>query len=281
MTGDPLTYTDTLYAYVRAKNNAGSYGKSLRIGPFVVKDGTSPTKPKVTVKVMPADMTLYVLQPSLDLESGIKKQEYAIGKNNTTDISVRDWTDATHQSGLVNIYRRVAQGKQSWPGRVRAIPVTLSRSNLPTGVKLYIHYRTINSQGKISSQSVTGPIVLDQTPPDVPTLKLNYPGNNKITINANGLHDGQSGIRKVEYKVRTTGTNFSTEWRTLRSYHGVLNANRTYNDSKTISDPYPRYTSKVGIRVTNGNGEQTVVWSQPRPLESRNLQVNPNVKFNP
>ena len=272
LSGSELSYKKPTYVYVRAENNAGTFSGTLKIGPFVASDPTSPTGPKVTVKIMPHDMHLYLLQPSVDPETNIKERQYAIGRNNPQGVGVRSWPSVTQNDFSLNIFQaiplgvwiRAAEGKMVWPGNVPSVGFDINRSGLPVGVPIYIHYRTVNGQSMTSSESVTGPVILDTSPPDAPTVKLTHTMGNILRISLGGVHDGQSGISEVEYAI-TLANHINATWNPLWTNTGQPDRNRTMSFSRSASYPvtYKYSRLKVGIRITNGNGQQRVVWTYP------------------
>jgi hypothetical protein len=232
--------------------------------------------------VTSGSIKLYVIRPSYDLESGIKGAQYAVGTT-PGDMDVIKFPESgenlksTFWLNLpVTEWRNVVKRHTGWNSNINAGYYSISRDNLPAGKKLYISYRTFNKDGKFSGRVVTGPIIIDNTPPLSPVVQITPKINSSshkvvITLSTSNIYDPESGVEKVVYEVdkKSVKGNWHTSiaWKNLMNITGIKKDKQSSTEFVTVpgkfaySDMY-----KVGVRVTNGNGMQRVVWSNPSQI---------------
>lgn len=289
--GDPFSYTNPVYVHIRAVNNAGLHGKTITYGPYTAPDISSPSTPGVEAMVIPGNVKLYVVSPSYDLESGIDYVQYAIGTTaGGTDITDFPSNGSNLQGQRLYIvpeWRSAVKTQTSWSQKKDALAYNISATNLPADKKLYFSYRTVNKQGKVSGKAIAGPVIIDNTPPESPGIKIIPIMNNgkaEITLTLSNIYDPESGVEKVEYEIKTKSVNGSW-WITANNWTDLVN-----NGIQKNKQNYTKYLPvngnisqtdifKVGIRVTNGNGRQRVTWSNVAKIIVQ-VKINNVSRFN-
>ncbi|MEW5768585.1 MAG: FG-GAP-like repeat-containing protein [bacterium] len=184
-TGLNLTWGQTYYFAVKAKNGAGLWSEVGISNGIKVNDSTPPTKPVVTDDGdVTSDKTkLHAKWSSSDPESGIVEYQYAIG---TT-------------SGGTNVV--------GWTSVGLATEVTKSGLNLIWGQTYYFAVKAKNGAGLWSEVGVSNGIkVNDPTPPSKPVVT----DDGDVTSDKTKLHakwsasDRESGITEYQYAIGTT-----------------------------------------------------------------------------
>jgi len=106
--------------------------------------------------------------------------------------------------------------------------------------------------------------VLDDTPPLAPIISSFSFSGSQVTVDVEDVHDPESGIAEIEYSVRFPSGR-TMDWARLADIQNPLYQSSDYLDrtvplllALSLNGPTP---NEVGIRVTNSNGLQTVVWS--------------------
>ncbi|TVR34623.1 MAG: hypothetical protein EA390_02755 [Balneolaceae bacterium] len=256
--GGDLNFTDEYYLHVRAESRSGMLSEALTIGPVVPRDPTPPVRPNIRARAINANIGFYLTRPALDPET-IITYEYGLGTSHY-NTSLRSYsTISDFGLGLTTgIWRAAALGEVTWPDSFKPVHTTLSTSGLANGQQLYIRLRARNSQGTLSAFTSSGPIIFDNTAPPVPSISAPLDGTT-LNVNMSGLTDPESGIRRVEYRVVNTSTGRAIlNWTTVLSYStpqmGTFSRSRTL----TVSGSLNASNIKVYVRVTNGNGLQTV-----------------------
>ena len=129
------------------------------------------------------------------------------------------------------------------------------RQRLRANVAVRSTFRTV------SAPSAAGPIVVDATAPIIGGVTLTDNGNGTVTIRASQVRDPESGLQKVEFRLKDAFDPFKgTLWASLFSVYGNK---ASMSGEKTVSmSGYSKNSLRVGVRVTNGAGGQTTVWTQ-------------------
>ncbi|PSQ88234.1 MAG: hypothetical protein BRD45_07000 [Bacteroidetes bacterium QS_8_64_10] len=154
--------------------------------------------------------------------------------------------------------------------------------NLPHGKKLVINLKAFNYEGGTKETTTRGWyrqastfIMLDDTAPPEPNITSHSFDGNNVTINVDEVKDPESGIVKVEYAVRNNNnqnTRRRITWGELAPISGgPQTGSQDYSGTKdyTMNAPYMTGDpNEVGIRVTNGRGQQTVVWTDALQLNA-------------
>ena len=285
---DGIGFVEDRYVHVRAINHAGAASPIHTIGPFRPVDPTAPRHPHPHAMVMQDGIRMYLPRPAADRESGIEGYQYAVARQTSRGHSVsrefpKDNTvdfqpPCSSGSGVYQVYVPVSvyvPGSSGGSGSGSSGPaptgcspaysgssapyVFIPNQNLPTGTSLYVYLRGINQQGHHSKySSKTGPIVLDTSPPEQPSVTARFlpvlNGSSTLFIDVSGVHDPESGVRKVEYGLKENG---STTWHDYVTLSGLATSPQSY--SRSFSGPSGP-GSEVGIRITNGSGVQRVSW---------------------
>ncbi len=282
--GGDLNFTDEYYLHVRAESRSGMLSEPLTIGPVVPRDPTPPMRPDIRSRAMNANIGFYLTRPALDPETNIT-YEYGLGTSHFIR-SLRNYTAISNwELGLISaIWRSTALGDVNWPAGLSPVYTTLPTSGLTNGQSLYVHIRARNSQGSTSAYTSSGPIIFDNTPPLVPSISAGLSGST-LNISMGNLTDHESGLRRVEYRVVN-----STSGATIRNWTTVINNSTpqmgTFSRSRsvTVSGGLFPWNIRVYVRVTNGNGMQTVdsvqaVYSISNPLNTQQMHGNLNLTF--
>jgi large repetitive protein len=280
--GGELNFTNEYYLHVMAESRSGMLSAPLTIGPVVPRDPTPPVRPDIRARAINANIGFYLTRPALDPETNIT-YEYSLGTSHH-NTSLRSYTTISDW-GLALIsgaWRGAALGELNWNNNLNPVHTTLPTTGLTNGQQLFIRLRARNSQGTLSAYTSSGPIIFDNTAPPVPSINATLDGSN-LTVNMNNLRDPESGIRRVEYRVVNTSTGS-----TIRNWTNVIDNSTpqmgTFSRSRsiTVSSSLNPINIRVYVRVTNGNGLQTVsnvnaVYSIVNPVI--NPVIIPNLNF--
>jgi len=263
------SYTDSFYVHMRAVDNAGNRSDSVAtLGPVVVPDPTRPLTPIIRATAKPDGLGFYLQKPSYDGETGILRYEYMLENKGTMQ------SDDTWKS--IEVADPVASGTQSgtYSTSVSAGFTALSPGkNFRDGDEIYIYVRAVNKQGISSGIAKSGPVIYDTSPPKTPTINLSKSGD-IMTISISNLHDPESGVKKVEYRVCDTSNYtlncFGTPgnwggWSDLANYTWLRK--NQFQLSKQVNISNLDYDNlKVFVRVSNRNGMQSTASYKPQPV---------------
>ncbi|WP_375581468.1 hypothetical protein ABWH96_10835 [Marivirga tractuosa] len=276
------------YFYVRAINNASSKSEVAKLGPFTPKDPTAPDIPDMQVTERPNALRIHIIENSFDPESGLKGYQYALGTStNTADLQgfangdEVNWEYSNYDALLkgVNFNFSLTEGS-SGPEQPT---FDIEKNNLPKGEPIYVFFRAVNQQGMKSGIVACGPIILDDTPPETPDVSLTTTSDNKVKIELNDVHDPESGISKVVYKVYWTRNtlNKSTDHITGFEVSSPSSSPRNFTFYKYLGN-YDSGSIEVVVWIYNGRGEYTRS-SKSIPLQILNNNNNSyqgNLQFN-
>jgi len=284
ITGNWLSYTDSVYVHVRATDKAGNKSDPLMIGPLLPTDPSLPRTAMVHPMVVPDGVRLYVRRPSYDQESGIDGYKYKI-ENENTGKTVKsypsgDSTDVRplcpQASGLVMQTAMTVQsagrpGPEEWTSSVNSLgctpasnvntaPYTLiQKDGLPTGVPLSLTLKAVNGQGRSTVIAATNRFTLDDSAPTFSAEASRTTGSSDVQVSLTNVHDPETGIAGVE--VRPAGTRgYYARWTEAAAPSNRPTSPQSYTtttgqtrQATTTSPP-----DSVKVRVTNGTGQQTV-----------------------
>lgn len=249
-------FKDSVYVHVWAVNNAGAKSEPTTFGPMVPRDPTGPSTPKLQVRVAYDKLYLYVPRVSFDKESDLRGFEYSIGTS-PGDTDVRAWPSGSDVDYEWSNSNSVGASLAVFFGGDPVPTFEVDRSGLPEG-RLYVNFRAVNRQGKASSTVASGPVVLDDTDPLSPNLSVSVTGNGTLKVEADNLHDPESGITKVEYKLRNTTSGMGDYyWSTFMPISGVNMTEQSHDRTFDVSSYGNIYDVRVYVRVTNSAGDQT------------------------
>ena len=159
---------------------------------------------------------------------------------------------------------------------------SISKSNLPQGENLYVFVRAVNKQGKYSSIVASGPVMFDETAPESPSITTDLSNDGtSVTVTAGNLHDPESGIKKIEYKItgQVNGIYSIANWYTFKDVNTIFRDERSYNRTFNIQN-YDPGTITIKIRVTNGTGRQAVSSKQITLSDLFSNAVNQDQNYN-
>jgi large repetitive protein len=263
------------FVHVRAVNNAGGTSEILSLGPKQPNDSTSPIRPIMRIMPNGNSLALYLTKPSYDPESGLKGFQYSIGTS-AGGSDVRSYPSGSEvdiefsNSDVDQLLNFIQQMGYTTVVGFELPSFSIPLSGLPKGQELYINYMAVNNQGGKSIMRSTGPIVIDETRPYQPNVDISTSWNS-ISITASNLHDPESGIADVEYRIYDgdTGEPLSN-WQTFMNINGVRNG--LFSNTKSVDYPGKRSTGinyNVAIRVRNPFGmSRTGYYILPPPPQS-------------
>jgi hypothetical protein len=269
ITGDPLNFEDEFYVHIRAVDYAKRTSNSvLTYGPVKPRDPTAPDVPVMAASVKNNDPGFYLLRPSLDLETDIDQYELAMGTSRFSE-NIQDWSEQDMSSVdlLIGFWKFYQSQGMDWPDQAAQF-VDVPTDNLSDGQEFHLQLRTINGYGSESPKAYSGPIMIDNSPPQNPSISLtNRSYNSTVSISVSGISDPHSGIQKVEYKVMDPSKFINSQkvvqgWTDLMSVSGTQTGTLSGGESVDISG-HSFMDLRIYVRVTNGNGLQTTVSKQP------------------
>ncbi|MFP8488614.1 hypothetical protein ACKGJO_05880 [Gracilimonas sp. Q87] len=284
-----------VYVHVRAVDKAGNVSDIYTVGPKKPRDPTSPKTGRLQAKVNPNDVKLYFTELPYDPETDLNGIQYSLGTSpGATDL--RPWptesqVDFTwsHQKNYNLSQTSTSSGSNgyfvqySYFGNTTDRYLTIPRSELPEGVDIYINYRSVNGNGKVSGTRATGPLALDESIPVMPTLDVTYKAaDDRLHIELDDIEDPETGIASVRYAVYRDKNPLPIKgWSNMQSIYGVRDGSFDLSKYVYFSDgQVPDYTDlEVRIKITNGAGMQRTI---TRPLtmsdshEIKNFQAPKN-----
>jgi hypothetical protein len=237
VTGGIVEHLDSFYIDVEAINYAGLISEPFRSGPHIPPDPSPPSAPTAALCYGLPSGTNYLIfsQRSHDHETGLRGYQVAIGTMpGGTDIV--DWNGGTVDFDNLDI--GVAG---SW---------ILPDFGLAQGTTCYISLRAMNNAGMISGNCVTGPYIIDSTPPITPivTPSLERPGGRgflHLRLIFSNVSDPESGIEHIQYAIGTSnGDTDITDWNgsglvyerwIMYGFIGMTGGNTYYIGARTIN----------------------------------------------
>ncbi|MCA1803582.1 MAG: hypothetical protein LC662_14125, partial [Rhodothermaceae bacterium] len=272
-----FNFGDDRYIHVRAVNKAGTAGQARSFGPIRVKDPNGPTKPEVNAAKMQDFIRLYLSMGAWDPETKLKGYQFAVGTT-PGGTDVKNWGPAGNVDfeytdvqfyNYINKYRISINGVSApYLDIPLSDPSKPARSTFPVGPMLYFSLRGVNNQDMPSGYSVSGPINLDTTPPNTPTITMTRPSGNWLYAKVENIHDPESGFLKVEYKLerKVVSSTGLVNWYTITGFDWKNQINystpRMIGSTSHIYADIPSGISfddiRINVRVTNGAGLQGI-----------------------
>jgi hypothetical protein len=269
------------YLFVRAKNNASLFSDVTKIGPVRAYDSSSPDLPDMQVTERSNALRIHIIKNSFDPESGLKGYQYALGTSpNTADLkgfpsgSNVSWEYSNYDALLKGVnFNFSLSGGSSGPEQPT---FDINKNDLPKGEPIYVFFRAVNNQGGKSAVVACGPIILDDTPPEMPDITLSTTSDEKVKVQLNNVNDPESGITKVVYRVfwSDNGISKRTDHITVFQVNTPTTNSRDFTFYKYIGD-YDPGSIRVGVWVYNGLDEYTYT-SKSLPLQ---LSFDPNSTY--
>jgi hypothetical protein len=283
ITGDWLSYVDSVWVHVRAVDNARNKGESLTLGPYMVEDNSPPSLPEVHPMVVPNGVRLYFAKPAYDLESGIEGYQYEVRNANTqnvvksfpSDASVEIGPQCPQSSGQYAIIQAdmtidsgqsaPRPGPEKWTPDADPMGCTpesdvntapyffISNSEVPTGVPLTIRLKAVNGQEERSAPVSTEPVTLDNSAPTVSASASSGSNSSNVSVTIHEAHDPESGIAKVEHSGGFGG------WTEVTTHSSPPTKPKSYSFTITgLPQVNSQGPQSISVRITNGAGHQTV-----------------------
>ena len=248
-------FDDELYVYIRAVNNAGLKSEVLTYGPMFPYDPNPPTEPKIAGYEGSDNVRVYFKERSYDGESGMKGYQYSIGTS-PGETDIRGWPEESDE--VDHEY----EPAQEWlTGIPASAPyISIPKEDLPEGIKLYFNVRGVNNQFTQSGVVSTGPVILDNEPPEHPQITLT-PDGNTLNIEVDNIYDPVSGVAKVEAFVTNPDIPqhlILTSWQDIGNLTSVRSDNFSVETTFDVAEGYSVHDLIVSIRVTNAAGLQTI-----------------------
>jgi hypothetical protein len=240
----------------------------------------------------PTQLRIYLTRPSYDIESGISGVQYAVGTT-PGGTDVKAWNtnskpdDLAMDAGsqfVLGAWQMATYGNGNWNAgyTIKAPYYQIPLTGLPQGQPLYVSFRSINGQSMVSASVITGPVVIDSSAPHSPSVTLSKQ-NGQLKIAISKIKDDQSGISKVEFTARDKNRiylNNNTGWNEV-SLNGIQE--NTFSTTRYLIWSAGLRDTRVGIRLTNGNGMQSTYWFDGEQYfyTISDSQTNPiNTNFN-
>lgn len=248
-------FDEEQYVHVRAINNAGLESDVLTIGPRFPYDPNPPNTPEISGYHGHDHIRIYLTERSYDAESGMKGYQYSIGTSpGSTDI--RSWPDADEID---------YQGTMSHLNRSNSMTtpyIEISKDDLPQDQPLYFNVKGINNQNTETNVVATGPVFLDNEPPEEPVVSLSIKNGDKLEIDVSNIYDSVSGVESVEAFVEYPDVPYhliTINWLDIGNLTSVRSDNFSVNTIYQPDPAYSIYDLNVHIRITNAAGLQTTV----------------------
>ena len=264
-----------VFVHVRAVDKAGNVSDIHTIGPEKPRDPTSPKSGKLQAKLNPNDVKLYFTELPYDPETDLNGIQYSVGTS-PGEADLRPWpADGevdfgwSHQTNY-NVSQSpppVSNGDfyqiGYYIGNIANRYLTIPKSDLPEGEDVYINYRSVNGHDRTSSIRSTGPVIIDESIPEMPSLDVTYKASDdRLHIELDDIEDPESGIISVEYAVYENNNPYPLKsWSNLGWIYGIRNGSFDMNKYVYFSDgEVSDYTDlKVKIRITNSAGMQRTI----------------------
>lgn len=263
-------FNTDVHVHIRAVDNAGNGSDIRTYGPLKPRDPTSPKSGRLQAKVNPNDVKLYFTELPYDPETDLDGIQYSIGTA-AGETDLRSWpTDEevdfgwSHQANYNVSQPNTSSGSNgyyvnlSYIGNTTNRYLTIPKTDLPEGVDIYINYRSVNRQGKVSSIRSTGPLALDESIPEMPNLDVTYKSDNdRLHIDMDDIQDPETGITSVRYAVYKDKNPIPVKaWSDMQSINGIRDGSFDLSRYVYFSDgQVPDFTDlEVRIKIRNGAG---------------------------
>lgn len=266
ITGDQVTYTDSLYLHVRSRNNAGSVSQDvLTYGPLMPHDPSAPTAPMVNVVVAGNGVKLCFPYLSGDYESQVKGYKYSIGTAPGA-TNIRGWSssiDIGHHWETVNDPRGIDPDPPGVP--VHFIPA----GELPAEATgdIYVNVMAANGQNMYSPVVCSGPFMFN-TRPEEPSISLSYNSfSGELTLNIQNVFDEGAPVASVSYRIADMSNgNLLKNWTVVPNFSGgKLSSPGSVTTSTFVGTGTGKGNLIVEVRVTNSMGRSSTGTMQSGP----------------
>jgi large repetitive protein len=189
------SFADSSFVYVRALNRAGTHS-DISVLAYQTRDLTLPPVSATNIKQVLNGLAVIINTSVTDPETGLQGMQFAIGtKPGLSDIRnwpagiTPDFQPGNHTSGFID-------------GQfVRYF--FLANDELPLGREFYISIRSINGQNVFSSDFISGPFIITDTPPSFNDFSASITGNEVIL---SGSVTDQSGVIRVRIRLENNDT---------------------------------------------------------------------------
>lgn len=288
------------YAHVRAVGLNGLESDPLTYGPFLVNDPTPPRTPRIQATYKFGVPGFYLIQPAVDPETYRLSYfgnypmpyRYSVHRNSgfSTSLNPPLLLGTYTADFTTNVWHALSVSDIApINGSFDAQFVRIDVKDIPHATLVNIHTAATNYQGKESGLGRSGQLIIDKTPPPMPTLVANN-NNGTISFTISNITDAESKIAKVEHRVVPSGiamgaTNYSF---IVVNYATHLTSPSPVSGSTTL---VAQMNYKLQVRITNGAGlQQTAEYIIPGNaiqanagnISGGNFQIDPNINaFNP
>lgn len=289
------------YVHIKALALNGLESEPLTYGPFLINDPTPPQTPIVRAAYRNGKPGFYLERPPVEPETRRTafNNDYdfdlfysvhrTVGLNGSepTPLVVSDF----NPDFATNLWHAASVGDLPFVQlNYTAQFVSFDAKNIPHNTRVNVHSGARNYQGKQSAWGRSGPLVIDKTPPVMPSLQASN-NNGNFTFTISSIFDAESKIQKVEHRVVPASIDLSN---TTYSWT-VVNYQPHQGNSFQLSGSAmgnANLNAKLQVRITNGAGlQQTaeIVIPGNMIVGDRNTGVtggvqvvtNPNIGFNP
>lgn len=250
-------FNDSVYVHIRAVNNAGGESETFTYEHGRPNDPNAPTKPLIKGYKGNDEIRVYLVERSYDAESGMKGHQYSVGTS-PGDTDIQEWPD----SDEIDIHE---------PGQLSdshtAPYIEIDKDELPEGEDIYINMRGVNNQDNESAVASTGPVLIDNEPPEEPVISTSHGDGHSIDVDIENIYDPVSGVTDVDIILLTeNGWPLST-WQEVRSSDYAV----TFPISRSINLEIPDEDiaadeTQVRVRVTNAAGLRTFLNEDGPPV---------------
>lgn len=258
--GPELTFGSFVYWHVRAVDHAGNRNEINTFGPFSIVDRTLPEAGKLQAKVYADDVKLYIVEPPFDPESDITGIQYAISSSLTTQPDIRPFERPEIPDLEWSLDQSINHFERPGADDPRYISIRVDEFGNESG-PLYILYRSVDSEGRPSNISASGPIFFDSTSPPGAQIQTSIDDRSGgIIIQVSNIRDPESGIEKVEYWVEegpASGPGMWTNYFSVREMNLSGNPSGTMNGNAVtpeVDNNQGMSRWRVKIRITNRAG---------------------------
>jgi len=220
LSGESITYSDTVYLHIRSKNNAGMTSPgSLTYGPILPKDPTRPTNPVVNVKVGSNSVYLYIPYLSGDFETQVTGYQYSIGTSpGGTDI--KSWGSGIEiEQDIVISHDPVSINPE--PSNVPVHNITSAELPVLETGDLYVNVRAVNGQDMYSGVVSSGPFRFG-TRPHEPVVSGDFNSKTgELSIGIGNIFDSGAPVKTIRYRVKDIETEeLLTDWTIVENFRG-------------------------------------------------------------
>lgn len=256
---DLISFTDSLYLHIRARNRAGTAGEVLTIDPAIAKDPTRPTRPQARIRVLSNSLRLYLPYLSLDAESQTIGYQYSIGTApGSTDVA--GWGDGVDIEQTEQLIVNPGIGFWYVTSEPTHVPThNIPKTGLPEQTNLYVNVRAVNGQNMKSLPVVTGPFQVG-TYPEEPDVTLSYDSDEgRLYMHINNIFDAGAPISSGSYRIKNndTGQFLSATPVPIFGIAGLYDQPGSITRNASVPESESGYT--VYINITNSAFNTTSV----------------------